>query len=380
MSSFDIQSMDMSIGGFSWNQSQGHQQSGYNNMSLISTGSTTQRSSAGRGGKKSKSSNSSSGGGMSALERKLEKVNEQHRRQQLAEMQRKQQMMMMMTMQAGGGVEPIEIPTTGGATWKAQQQQQQLGAMKQRGPTAGATNTSSTHSRKYSQDNNNMASITSFGFDAIEEDESTEASYKISNLGLSEMDMTFSSDVLSVRSKSVPKMRVSNKDHDQEEGGYRRKGSEGDSRPRRSNDDGETAMKPSRPPASLADKLATSAFNQSLSSNSSSGVSSMSKSNASTKATTKLTTMDDFNESFKSMDMSTGGSGNSPPRGGGGHQHHQPQQKHARSRLPDPDGQRPDGPGNISGMMTSRRKADPGGCGGLGTILQVPRRQHATTI
>ena len=181
-------------------------------------------------------------------------------------------------------------------------------------------------------------------------------------------------------------MRVSNKDHDQEEGGYRRKGSEGDSRPRRSNDDGETAMKPSRPPASLADKLATSAFNQSLSSNSSSGVSSMSKSNASTKATTKLTTMDDFNESFKSMDMSTGGgSGNSPPRGGGGHQHHQPQQKHARSRLPDPDGQRPDGPGNISGMMTSRRKADPGGCGGLGTIhssrasKQQPQQHSAST-
>ena len=54
-----------------------------------------------------------------------------------------------------------------------------------------------------------MTSLNSFGFEAIEEDELTEASYKMSNLGLSEMDMTFGSDVLSV---------LTVQEHAQEEG------------------------------------------------------------------------------------------------------------------------------------------------------------------
>merc|ERR1719420_1230754 len=55
---------------------------------------------------------------------------------------------------------------------------------------------SSSHKHNMSSEHN-MSSLHSFGFEAIEEDDITEASYKMSNLGLSEMDMTLGSDVLS---------------------------------------------------------------------------------------------------------------------------------------------------------------------------------------
>lgn len=294
MSSFDVQSMDMSLGNFSWNQ---NQQSSYNMSGLISTGSTTRndfnasqrsKSSSNRTSKKSSKS------GKSALERKLEKVNEQHRYQQMQEMQRKQQQMMMQGAEMGA----IEVPTAGGATWTAQQKanNNNRGGPVRRGTTE------------------NMASLNSFGFDAIEEDDITEASYKMSNLGLSEMDMTFSSDVLSVRSKSVPKQRS------KEDG-----------------DDGDVALKRS----SSMDGDEGGVQGSSLSSNES----------GFNKANNGKYNMDEFNESFKSMEMSR--SGDSGGGGEGG-------EKKKAARDPD---------GAVGGpQRPHQRRKDPKSGGMLGTI------------
>lgn len=300
MSSFDMQSMDMSsLGGFSWNQS------AYNTSGLISTGDNTQTthssrynnynasgtiaSNGGRGGAKSKSKSKKS-----ALERKLEKVNEKHHRQQMQEMQQKQQ----HAQASQGMIHPaIEVPTVGGMAHQKQQQQKQ--------------NNNNQRSHKYSQENNMMASLNSFGFEAIEEDEHSKASeYKMSNLGLSglsEMDMTFSSDVMSVRSKSVPKMREKSGDGGAGSGNVNRMASIEDSRSsqKRSSSvdvDGD----------SNAGITASSVFNQSLSSASERSVGSTShKSSSMNNNNTNMKnyksslnmSMEDFNESFKSMEM-----------------------------------------------------------------------------
>jgi len=359
MSSFDVQSMDMSsLGGFSWNQS------GYNMSGLISTGSrndggafnASQRSSS------NKKSNKS-GGGKSSLERKLEKVNEQHRRQQMQEMQRKQaQMMMMQGGGGGGGVQgggPIDVPTAGGASW--QQQQQQV-------PT-------SNRSRKYSQEHN-MASLNSFGFEAIEEDDITEASYKMSNLGLSGMsgmDMTFASDILSIRSKSVPKMRVGSennnkKKEEKEDGKKNRRASSNEEHLKRHSSDGDGTSSSGGGNKPAVEVGVSSVFNQSLSSTSNTSGSSMSM-----KA--KAPNMDDFNESFKSMEMEERSKGSG---GSGGVTRKPLPQAQQRQRLPDPDGVVG---GHRPASTSAGRKKDPSG-GRLGTIHSSrgrPKQHHGAS-
>lgn len=122
-----------------------------------------------------------------------------------------------------------------------------------------------------------MQSIGSFGFEAIDEDEVTEASCKLSNLAFSEMDMTFNNVVPSTRSKSAPNRRTK---EDHAENGTKQ--SEG----------------------SKAPVTASSIFDQSLGANSLQ--SSFNKSSVSMRKggfNNSNITMDDFNESFKSMDM-----------------------------------------------------------------------------
>ena len=251
MSSFDIQSMDMSsLGNFSFNQS-GYQSNSNYNMSLISTGSAMSR-----GGGASRKS---------ALERKLEKVNDAHRR----EVTRKQGFSQNRPKKQGppiqhdpnyqppvaaNGVTSISVPTQRPSTSRRKQTAQEV----------------------YNSSNMNMASLSSFGFEAIEEDDITEAaSYKMSNLGLSEMDMTFSSDILSIRSKSVPKMRVSS-----EEGGDNKPTTtnEKNGKPKRrsSTDDGNRLQPHSEGPSKTP------------------------------------IDMDEFNESFKSMEFSGNPSARAP--------------------------------------------------------------------
>ena len=349
MSSFDVQSMDMSsLGGFSWNQS------GYNMSGLISTGSRNDGGTGFHNASQRSSSNKKSNK-KSSLERKLEKVNEQHRRQQMQEMQRKQAQMMMMQGGVGVGVQgggPIDVPTAGGASW--QQQQQQV-------PT-------SNRSRKYSQEHN-MASLNSFGFEAIEEDDITEASYKMSNLGLSGMsgmDMTFASDILSIRSKSVPKMRVSENNNKKEKGVNRRASSTNEEHLKRHSSDGDGASSSgggnNKPAAEVG---VSSVFNQSLSSTSNTSGSSMSM-----KA--KAPNMEDFNESFKSMEMEERSRGSG---GSGGVTRKPLPQAQQRQRLPDPDGVVG---GHRPASTSAGRRKDPSG-GRLGTIHSSrgrPKQQH----
>ena len=244
MSSFDVHSMDMSsLGGYSsfaGNQSQnlsfaGNQSQG---MSMNSIGSVAAMS---RGGRSSKS----------ALERKLEKVNELHRQQVAAQQQQHHH-------------------------HPQQQQQQQHQHPQQEAQTfIVPTHTEAKTSRNVQEQN--MQSIGSFGFEAIEEDNITEASCKLSNLGFSEMDMTFNSDVLSIRSKSAPSGRAK------------------ESPP-------ENATKQSG--IKKAPVTASSIFDQRLDANSLQ--SSVNKSGVSMKKggfSNSNITMDDFNESFKSMDV-----------------------------------------------------------------------------
>ena len=365
MSSFDVQSMDMShtsLGGFSWNNLNASNNmsgmmnnSAYNMSGLISTGSVNnssgrygagnnyhqhggggQHRGGGGGGRENKKGKSKSSG-KSALERKLEKVNEAHRREIVA-MQRQQQMPQQQQQQAQqahlqSGMH-VSVPT----------QRDQGGQQQQR-------------SRKFSQEhhNHNMSSFNnSFGFEAIEEDDITEASYKMSNLGLSEMDMTFSSDVLSIRSKSVPKMRSSPPEEEEGGGGGdNKKQSSGTLNRRASTEDGNHHHPNNKRSNSDVDgnnvdanssapkninattvlpAVGPNIFNQSNSSNSATN-SSMSKS-ANKSLNASNFSMDDFNESFKSMEMEDRGGGN----GTNGMPPPQQRQMQQRERLPDPDG------------------------------------------
>lgn len=247
MSSFDVHSMDMSsMGGFSFSQS------GYNMSGLMSTGSA-QRTTATYGSSFNGSSRSNTragrgGGGLTALERKLEKANEAHRAQKAQ-------------------VEQLQVPTQ-----KESQQQR--------------SNDSNNNSRKYD------VSLNSFGFEAIDEDgdDASETSYKASNLGLSEMDMTFTSDIMSVKSKSLPNRRATAEDKSDDDTFDRKASMESKS----SAEGGEPASK------DQSDESAQKHVVQSLSSNSNASisVSTIAKKNGASSFS-----LDEFNESFKSMEM-----------------------------------------------------------------------------
>mmetsp|Transcript_15088 Transcript_15088/g.26947 ORF Transcript_15088/g.26947 Transcript_15088/m.26947 type:complete len:964 (-) Transcript_15088:161-3052(-) len=344
MSSFDIQSVDMSsLGGLSWRE-QSH--SNYNMSGLISTGSTQmssnrhnnynasgnnmRRDGAGKSGAKGK------GNGKSALERKLEKVNDAHRRQKMQEGQLKtpqmpqdqdqvQQQLMPHQPHPQGG---IAVATAGGV---GQQQQQQE---RQRISSNNNNGISNHGTMRHSQEpNHNMSSLNSFGFEAIEEDELTEASYKMSNLGLSglsEMDMTIGSDVLSVRSKSATKVRTSSQG--ESGSGVKGRASRGKvitDQQKQSNSEGNSEEAP-------AGVTASNVFNRSLSSTSSTGADVTNK-----KGSSHNFSMEDFNESFKSMEMEDRARASGATNGidvyDSSQQKASPQQLHRH--LPDPDGE-----------------------------------------
>ncbi|KAL9184950.1 hypothetical protein ACHAXT_002727 [Thalassiosira profunda] len=303
MASFDIHSMDMSsMGGFSWNQS-GMMTNPHNasyNQSMISTGSAN--ASQGRYGTTFASSPQSkkkaSAGGMSALERKLEKVNEAHRQQK-----QRQAMVLLAQQQAlltGGGDANVSVPTA-------------------QGPKEG--------SKSYKD---HMQSQNSFGFEAIEEDDITHSSYKMSHLGLSEMDMTFASekDLLSVRSKSAPKSRATGEA--ETETANRRASNDGTQRHKSDGDEDAPA------PEGVS---AADVFGSHSSGSHSSEHRNRRRMNMS---------MEDFNESFKSMDVSE-------------------DRRSRGKKKADPDGAA--GGGRYGGGGGSNRgRRDPGGRGGLQTI------------
>jgi len=352
VSSFDAQSMDMSsLGGFSWNQS------AYNMSGLISTGDTTQGSqrynpsvnnasgnmgnASGRGAGSGRGA--SSGSMKSRLERKLDKVNEQHRRQQMQEMQHKQQDQQGMGYQ---GV-AVQVPTAGGMAHQQQQQQMSAG---------------NPRSRKYQESNNMMSSINSFGFEAIEEDEigNDHSELKSSNFrfsGMSEMDMTFGSDLLSVRSKTVPKMSMS--DEKKKQSAEYHRASTAESLQERTDSDGNVEGVAGN--AGGPGLTASGILNQSISSNSASGSSARSyKSSMSTKTTINPLnmSMEDFDESFKSMEMEDQQKQGSPqykkpldPDGAVG----DVQQRYASSGMGQSQGRRKDhGGGRLSTIHSSR--------------------------
>ncbi|KAL7539978.1 hypothetical protein ACHAWF_008273 [Thalassiosira exigua] len=332
MSSFDVQSMDMSsLGGFSFHQSgfnqsgmQGGEASGggqrssadYNasHMSgLTSTG--TMGSEARSGGVRHRKSKKSSN--KSALERKLEKVNEAHQRQQQAQAQQRMQMEQRARAHAqegGAGGDVVVVAAVSVPTAK-----DDGGGRRHH------------HGRRKSQEgNNNMASsLLSLGFDAIEEDEITEASYKMSNLGLSEMDMTFASvDNISVRSKSAPRNRRASQDR-----GDARRSSTTE---KRANSEGDVDE-------AEAARLRSGRQESGLSSSSDPRAGSES---SATRGGSLA--MDDFNESFKSMEMEDRGCGDGGGGGGGGG---------GRRRM-DPDGAEGGG-GEGGGTRAAGRRKDP---------------------
>lgn len=391
MSSFDVHSMDMSsLGGFSWNQSN----MSYNMSSgPISFGGSTQVSSGGRhgnsgfdaasgrstngsrGGMDGGSSGRGGGGGLTALERKLARVNEAHQRQQALDMQMgqardqqgamatiphspvlTQQQQRQMTMNQDGAQRSAAATTGGG---EPQQQQR-------------SPNHSRQHSRKY-QD----VSLNSFGFEAIDEDDDdvTEASYKVSQLGLSEMDMTFTSDVLSIKSKSVTKRRGSDEDEKNDDAGDRRVSMEG--KPpavegeKPSSDDNKVI--PSEENAhgiEAAHHQHVNASRQSNHSLSSTGSGSFSqKKVAAPSMGASSFSMDDFNESFKSMEVVEDRS----MKDGGDNREQELKQR----PLPDPDGvvggQQTNPPATTRPLHSSSRRKDPDG-GRLPTINPTSHR------
>eukprot|EP00573_Skeletonema_grethae_P011727 CAMPEP_0201699042 /NCGR_PEP_ID=MMETSP0578-20130828/22071_1 /ASSEMBLY_ACC=CAM_ASM_000663 /TAXON_ID=267565 /ORGANISM="Skeletonema grethea, Strain CCMP 1804" /LENGTH=698 /DNA_ID=CAMNT_0048185709 /DNA_START=103 /DNA_END=2199 /DNA_ORIENTATION=+ len=221
MSTFDVHSMDMSsLGGYSsfaGNQSfAGNLSQG---MLMNSLGNVTAMSRDGMNTASRKS----------ALERKLEKANEAHRLQSATQYEQQQSYPQQET-------QAFVVPT--------------------KKESKASTNI----------EEQNMQSIRSADFEAIDEDEITEASCKLSNLGFSEMDMTFNSDILSIRSKSAPETRTNVRPPENET-----KQSESNKAP----------------------VTASSIFGQSLGSDSL-RKGGFNNSNIS---------MEDFNESFKSMDM-----------------------------------------------------------------------------
>eukprot|EP00804_Cyclotella_cryptica_P020644 CCRYP_003469-RA/>CCRYP_003469-RA protein AED:0.30 eAED:0.30 QI:462/1/1/1/0/0.5/2/451/775 len=273
MSSFDVQSMDMSsLGGFSFtnhslaNQSQSQNLNVSAMSGLISTGSALSRSGTSMARKKQSKS---------SLERKLEKVNEAHRRQQMEEMEKRR----MQAMLAQGGDQAAfytEVPTK-----------------------KPSSNGAATKNNKGGM----MSSLTSFGFEDIaEEDNFEEASIKMSNLGLSEMEMTFSSDVFSVRSK-VDQMRERSTDaKDTKPEAVKRTSPSGSDEHRRSPIAGVV-------PSNNGNNgiTASSVFGSSIASEMTASNRDSMSSTASMKKTSEFD-LDHFNESLRSMDLEDRGS------------------------------------------------------------------------
>lgn len=272
MSSFDVQSMDMSsLGGFSFANHSLAQNSQSQNLNvsamsgLISTGSAFSRSGTSMARAKK-----------SSLERKLEKVNEAHRRQQMEQMEKRRQ-----AMQAGvKGDVCIEIPTK-----------------------------QSSDAPKQNKDMM-MNSLASFGFEDIaEEDHLEESSVKMSNLGLSEMDMTFNSDIFSIKSK-VDKLRESPPEEDSKPKATKRKSSSG-------SDERKRSPVPDSVPNKKSGVAASSVFGSSMASDmSESHRGSMSSAGSARKPT--QFDLDQFNESLRSMDLEDRGALPDPPSNTGG--------------------------------------------------------------
>jgi len=251
MSSFDVHSMDMSsLGGFSFANHSLAQNSQSQNLNvsamsgLISAGSTFSRSGATMRSKKS------------SLERKLEKVNEAHRRQQMEQIEKRRQ---AMQVQQGGDV-CIEVPTK-----KASDEPKQNKEM--------------------------MSSLASFGFEDIaEEDQYEESSVKMSNLGLSEMDMTFNSDIFSIKSKADTLKKSPPPEEDSKPRATKRKSSSGSDK------------KSSPASDSKSGGVAASSVVDSDISESNPRGSMSIASNGSVKKSSHFD-MDNFNESLRSMDL-----------------------------------------------------------------------------
>ena len=279
MSSFDVQSMDMSsLGGFSFANHSLAQNSQQNlNVSamsgLISTGSALSRSGTSMSRQKK-----------SSLERKLEKVNEAHRRQQMDQMERRRQAMQSQGGQHGDVL--LEVPTKTSST-------------------TGPRNTRELAS-----------SLTSFGFEDIaEEDHPDEPSVKMSNLGLSEMDMTFNSDIFSIKSK-VDNVQEAPKEDSKPKATKRKSSSGSEAKHSRDPDSDVPAKKPGN------GVTASSVFGSSLDSETVSNRGSMS-SNGSMKISSHFD-MDHFNESLRSMDLEDRGAlPPDPPSNTGGNPNEQ---------------------------------------------------------
>lgn len=190
----------------------------------------------------------------SSLERKLEKVNEAHRRQQMEQLERRRQ-----AVPAQQGDVCIEVPTK-----KSSDEPKQ---------------------------NKEMAnSLASFGFEDIaEEDQYEESSVKMSNLGLSEMEMTFNSDIFSIKSK-VDTLRETPPEEDSKPKATKRKSS--------SDSDKKRSPVPDSKSGGVA---ASSVFDSDISESNPRGSMSIA-SNGSVKKSYQLD-MDNFNESLRSMDL-----------------------------------------------------------------------------
>lgn len=172
MSSFDAQSMGMSmstLGGFDWNQSQMSMltNSNYNMSGLMSTSSHKTSKSRRKGGASDKIP-------ASKLERKLEKVNSAHRRQQEE---------------------------------RARQRQNE----------SESATADDRAARRSSAAGHGRHTMSSLNFDAIEEDELFNSSnFKLSNMGLSNlsaMDMTFNESMMSLRGNSEVPVAEEDADH-----------------------------------------------------------------------------------------------------------------------------------------------------------------------
>jgi hypothetical protein len=259
MSSFDVQSMDMSsLGGFSFANHSLAQNSHSQNLNvsamsgLISTGSAISRSGTGMTSRAKKSS----------LERKLEKVNEAHRLQQMEQLEKRRQA--MQAQDANRGDVCLEVPTK--------------------------------KSSKASKHNKAMTnSLASLGFeDILEEDHNEENSIKMSNmsgLGLSEMDMTFNSDIFSIKSKVETSTKQEPTLEDSKPEAIKRKSSPGSSSKRNSPDQNSTAVPASSVFESSSD--ITNSHRSSMSTASNTG---------SLKKYSQFD-LENFNESLRSMDL-----------------------------------------------------------------------------
>jgi hypothetical protein len=182
-----------------------------------------------------------------------------------------------------------------------------------------------------------MSSLTSFGFEDIaEEDQYEEASIKMSNLGLSEMEMTFSSDVFSVRSK-VDQMRERSSDARDVKPAAVKRTSPSSSDERRSPTAGGV-------PSNNGNNgiTASSVFGSSIASEMTASNRDSMSSTASMKKSSEFD-LDHFNESLRSMDL--------------------------EDRGPMP----PDPPSNVEEGMNSMEKSQPRSMSGPSS---VPRRRQ----